>query len=179
MTPAGSSANWAAARELCPAGEYDSTDWHRHYIEHPDVLLQMLGDIYRVYKGEERKRNGTSNPQGGRRKSQIDGSIEDLLAIVTPRFSMDPFPVAFKELLGTRSLRAFALKAGMDFRDLSRKLRGGAKVTRYDYERIARAADVHPAFFVEWRSSVILDLLADVFAARPNLSITMLKALSR
>lgn len=165
---------------LCPAGEYTSEDWHRHYEEHPDVLLQVLGDVFRVYKSEERKRNGTANPQGGRRKSQIDGSLEELWQIISPRYADRPFREAAKDLIGTRSIRAFATKAGMTHVDLARKLRDDRyPPTRFDMERIANAGGVHPAYFVEWRTSVLQDLIARVFTASPHLSITLLKALTR
>lgn len=165
---------------LCPAGEYTSEEWHRHYEEHPDVLLQVLGDVFRVYKSEERKRNGTANPQGGRRKSQIDGSLEELWQIISPRYADRPFREAAKDLIAGRSIRAFATKAGMTHVDLARKLRDDRyPPTRYDMERIAVAGGVHPAYFVEWRTSVLQELLARVFATSPHLSITVLKALTR
>lgn len=180
MSTAVAGANWTEARMLCPAGEYTSEDWHRHYEEHPDVLLQVLGDVFRVYKSEERKRNGTANPQGGRRKSQIDGSLEELWQIISPRYADRPFREAAKDLIGTRSIRAFAAKAGMTHVDLARKLRDDRyPPTRFDMERIANAGGVHPAYFVEWRTSVLQDLIARVFTASPHLSITLLKALTR
>jgi hypothetical protein len=37
---------------------------------------------------------------------------------------------------------------------------------------------VHPAFFVEWRLAVVQDLVTEVFASQPNLSISMLRNLS-
>lgn len=164
---------------LCPSGEYTSQDWRQHYADHPDDLMQVLGDIYRVYKSEERKRNGQGNPQGGRRKAQIDGSLEELWTILTPRFSALPFAEAYRELAGKRTLRAFSMKAGMPHQDLSKKLRGLVPLYREDLERIAKAGDVHPAYFMEWRLMVIQELIAHVVQTNPNLSITLLKGLSR
>jgi hypothetical protein len=178
-------ANWAKARTLCPPEEYGSQDWVEHYATNPDTLTQMLGDLYRVYKSEEEKRNGTANPSGGRRRSHINGNMDELWEIITPRFSMQPFHLAFEELKGKRSLRAFAMKCGIDFRELSRMVQSSAgtlkgrqrPVTRYDLEVIAKAGGVHPAYFVEWRLLVVQALIADVFAAQPNLSISLLRGL--
>jgi hypothetical protein len=50
-------------------------------------------------------------------------------------------------------------------------------VTRYDLEAIAKAGNVHPAYFVEWRLLVVQDLIAEVFATQPNLSISLLRGL--
>jgi hypothetical protein len=172
-------ARWDEARMLCPAGEYTSDEWREHYVDHPDVLMQMLGDIFRVYKAEERKKAGLGNPQGGRRKSQIDGSLDELFAIIMPKLSDQPFAQAYAALFPGRSLRAVCMKAGMPHQDLSRKLKGDQPVTRYDLERLAAAADVHPAYFVEWRTMVITELVSLVLARNPRLSLTVLKALSR
>lgn len=144
----------------------------------------MLGDMYRVYKSEEAKRAGTANPSGGRRKSHINGNLDELWKIMTPRFSTLPFHLALAELQDGRSLRAFALKAGIDFRVLSHMVRwssGAAKrpypLTRQDLEQMAKAGGVHPAFFVEWRLFVVQDLINEIFANQPNLSISLLRAL--
>jgi len=180
-------ADWARASALCPPERYGSQDWLDHYEANPDILTKMLGDMYRVYKSEEAKRAGTANPAGGRRKAHINGNLDELWSIITPRFSTQPFHLAFTELKGARSLRAFAMKCGIDFRSLSRLVQSSAgtlkgrqcPLTRYDLERIAKAAGVHPAFFVEWRLLVVQDLVTEVFANQPNLSISMLRNLSR
>lgn len=172
-------ARWDRARLLCPAGEYTSQDWRDHHADHPDDLMQILGDVFRVYKSEERKRNGNGNPQGGRRKAQIDGSLDELWHIMTPRFSMDPFPQAYAELAGERSLRAYAMKAGMTPQDLSKKLKGKIPLYRDDLEKLAKAGDVHPAFFVEWRLMVIQELISHIVQTSPHLSIAILRGLSR
>jgi len=183
----GKSADWAQARSLCPAGDYLPAQWVTHYQQNPDVLTQMLGDLYRVYKSEQAKREGTSNPQGGRRKSHIDGNLEELWAIITPRFSVVPFPEAMAELRGKRTWSQIALRAGMDRRRLSALLRGAstgrhasvAVLTRHDLEALARAGDVHPAYFLEWRSMVVQGLVAEMFMRSPLLSVTAIKALTR
>ncbi len=175
------SADWASARTLCPVEDYRSSQWREHYRANPDVLTTMLGDIYRVFKSEEAKRNGTSNPQGGRRKAHIDGNLEELWQIITPRFSVAPFACALEEVRAGRSYGQIAARAGMDRRRLS-GLRAGKETTvlsRADLEAVAHAVDVHPAFFVEWRLMAIQDLLAEVFTTSPHLSIMALKGLSR
>jgi len=180
-------ADWDRAKALCPPDRYGSADWLEHYQLNPDILTKMLGDMYRTYKSEESKRAGTANPSGGRRKAHINGNLDELWAIITPRFSVQPFHLAFAELKGSRSLRAYAMKSGVDFRTLSRLVKASSgtlvgrqcELTRYDLERIAKAGGVHPAFFMEWRLMVVQDLVRDVFAGQPNLSVSVLRALSR
>jgi transcriptional regulator with XRE-family HTH domain len=97
--------------------------------------------------------------------------------MITPRFAMVPFPEAVRELMGTQSLRAFAAKVPMDHRELSRLMRGVSKLDCYVLERIAKAGDVTPAFFMEWRTLRICEVLSGLFAAQPNLSVQALKAM--
>lgn len=173
-------ADWDSARSLCPPGEYGSTQWVSYYREHPDILTTMLGDLYRVFKSEESKRKGTSNPQGGRRRAHIDGNLDELWSIITPRFALVPFPAAVEQLRGARSFSQIAQRAGMDRRRLSGLIKGLATTVlgRDDLERVAKALDVHPAYFVEWRVAIFQELLVEVFTTCPHLSITAIKELS-
>ena len=174
-----SGADWESARRLIPAGEYSSDEWQKHYAENPDTLVRMLGDIFRVYKSEERRRAGLGNPNGGRRRSRIDGSLDEIVGILTPKFSMDPFPKAYAEAAGNRSVRQVAPKAAMSHAQLHRLITGQRRASRSDLEAIARALDLHPAYFREWRSVVIQDLVDVVLETNPNISVGMVKELAR
>lgn len=174
------SANWQAAKLIAPVEHYDAAQWREHWQDNPDSFLQVLGDVYRIYKSEEAKRNGTANPQGGRRKTTIDGNITELWALVTPVFSVEAFPQAFEAIRNGRSLRQLAIRAGMSKSMVHRYtgVKPAATPDRYDIERLSKALDVHPAYFREWREMVVTDLLTSIFLAKPNLSITLLKVLS-
>jgi hypothetical protein len=174
-------ADWKAARLIAPVEDYSSAEWREHWHEHPETFLQVLGDIYRIYKSEEAKRLGTANPRGGRRRTTIDGNASELWGLVTPSFSMEPFPEAFNALQGTRSLRQVAMRAGMSASSIVRytdRAKDKRTPDRYDLERIAKALDVHPAHFREWRELVVMEFLTGVLTAKPNLSIALLKAIS-
>jgi hypothetical protein len=181
-------ANWGAARLIAPVENYTAERWRQHFADHPDSFLQVLGDTYRIFKSEEAKRNGTANPQGGRRKTTIDGNMTELWSLVTPTFSMEAFPEAFAAVQGDRSLRQVALYSGVQASSLVRYLGRSSRARlatgrrdkpgRYDLERIAKAVDVHPAYFREWRELVITEYLASVLANSPNLSVSLLKAMS-
>ena len=174
-----SGAEWATARSLCPTEEYGTSDWHTHFTEQPDVLLQMLGDVFRVYKSEQRKTAGTSNPQGGRRRNHIEGTLDELLEIVQPKFSLKPFPEAFRELLGDRTVNSVAIKLGENPRVFRRKVSGQRPLSRYDIEQIAKALGVHPAYFLEWRVETVTTMVANVMVAQPHRSIGFLKVAAR
>lgn len=180
-------ADWGQATTLCPPERYGSQEWLEHYEANPDILTKMLGDLYRVYKSEESKAAGTANRSGGRRKAHINGNLDELWSIITPRFSVQPFHVAFAELKGRRSLRQFATKCGLSLTALNRLVHASAGdecerrrclLTRYDLEAIAKAGGVHPAYFREYRALIVQDLITEMFTNQPNLSISVLRALS-
>lgn len=172
-------ADWGRARTLAPAEDYSGREWACFLAEHPDTFVQMLGDVYRIYKSEEKKRLGLADPRGGRRKSSIDGNIEELFRILEPTFSSDPFPVSFPIAKGKRSLRQVAMRAKVHPGLISHWLAGRRPIGRHDLEAVAKALDVHPAYFREWRSLVVHEAVDAVFESSPNLSITALKEITR
>lgn len=174
--------NWDQARLLFPSTEYEQRPWAEHLTGQPEVLTKLLGDVYRTFKAEQQRARTQPDPArhaGGRRRSYVDGNLDELWAIITPRYSLLPFPQATRELMDGTSVRQFAARVPMDHRELSRLLRGQTKPSRYWMEAIAKAADVHPAYFLEWRVSTVVGILESVLTERPHLSISALQALGR
>jgi hypothetical protein len=179
------SAQWDQARLLCPPEQYGAPEWREHYRAHPEILTQMLGDLYRVYKSEQAKRNGSANPQGGRRKSHINGSLDELWSIITPRYAHVPFAQAVRDLeplgRGGRGqqggLRSLALRSNLTERTLRRMLNGQVTLERDLIEAVARGLRVHPAYFLEWRVLIVQELVAEVLFGAPHLSIGALRNL--
>lgn len=97
--------------------------------------------------------------------------------MITPRYSQESFPEAFKELQGDRSLRAMAFKVGIDHRELSRMLSGKQVLTLFTLGQIASKCRVTPAFFLEWRIMYVQQTLGRIMTERPNLSIGVAKRL--
>lgn len=141
----------------------------------PDVMHALLGDIYIVHHYDQKKQRGEG--RDGRRTMPSDANLDELWDITTPRFSMQPFGIAVKELIGERSLRQFAAKVPMDHRELSRMMRGQSQLTVYYLEKIARVGGVSPAFFLEYRMKFVAEVMQAVFEAKPNLSIGVYKKL--
>lgn len=151
-------------------------EWVAFFDERPDVLHAILGDIYVATVYDERKRT-TGKRLDGRRVMPRDANLAALEEMITPRYSMEPFGLSVRELIGERSLRQFAGRVPMDHRELSRMMRGETKPSMYWLERIALSSRVTPHFFLEYRVQYIAAKLEAVFAARPNLSIGVVKRL--
>lgn len=174
---ASKAADWDNAKALYPSVKNtEDSMWVEFFTQRPDVMHALLGDIYIVTKYDERKQRGEG--RDGRRTMPRDANLDELWDMITPRFSMQPFGIAVKELIGERSLRQFAAKVPMDHRELSRMMRGVTAPAPYYMEQIAKAGGVNPAFFMEYRHGYIATVLDEVFRVKPNLGIGVYKKLS-
>lgn len=157
-------------------------DWVEFFHERPDVLTKLLGDMYAITKQEE-----SSERRYGKRTRYVNGNLDELWNMLSPRYSTEPFGVAVRELIGAQSLRAFAAKIPMHHYSLTRLIRGERQVVNMGdipaslatLERIAKAGKVHPAFFREWRALTLLGAFHSAMEAHPNLTITLVSELAR
>lgn len=163
----GTPADLDNARNQFPART--SAEWVALFDRAPHVWADLLGDMFRELKALEQREAG--HAKIGRRPRVVAGTLAELEAITTPQLSMDPFPVAVRELIGGRSLRAFAARVPMNHHTLTRMMRGELAVPQWRLEAIAKAGRVSPAFFREWREAEVLAAFGAVLAARPNVSI--------
>lgn len=169
----GQGADWENATAQFPSVKQGVDEWVAFFDRRPDVMLQILGDIYRETKAEELRESG--HAPTGRRPKAINGNLDDLYRMITPQYSVEPFGVAMKELIGARSLRAFAAKVPMNHHTLTRLMRGDLKLEMWRMELIAAAAKVNPHFFREYREAQLLDAISRYLTARPNVSIQLTK----
>lgn len=148
-------------------------DWIAVFDRDPDIMWRIVGDIYDVVKTEEEKAAGKRVM--GRRPPR-SGSLEDVWATVFPApYSMDPFPEALRKLMNGRSQSAFAMRVPIHQTTLSRMLKGEWMPDLQMLERIAEAAKVQPAYFVEWRAQYVAGLIQRVLMERPNMSVMALR----
>lgn len=137
--------------------------WRTHLTENPDVLHRLLADLY----------------QATHQASSRPPTLEDLWDLVAPRFTNEPFGEAVKRLLDGRSVRWLAREIHIHPVPLSRVLNGERDVVSIRdpkgsmsrIEVIARALNVHPSYFAEWRRLWVMSLLDEAFAELPHLSV--------
>lgn len=145
----------------------DPDFWRAHLAQNPEVMYRLLADLHNAasqFRGENPDRVPT---------------VEELLNLVTPQYSNDPFPVALKTALGNRSARWLAKRLNMHFSYVYRLLNGEREIVDVNdpahsmarIEAIARELRVHPSYFAEWRRLWIMSLLDSMFEVKPNLSI--------
>lgn len=163
-------ADFEKAKSLFPSTELNEKEWLIIVDANPDIMWHILGDIYDVLMAEEDKAKGIRSM--GRRPARTGVSLEKLYAtIFPPAFSMEPFPAALKNLMTGKSQRQFAMRVPCNQSTLSRLLSGEMKPDITMLERVAAAAKVNPAYFMEWRALYLAKLIEHAFLQRPNLSV--------
>lgn len=173
-------ADYEHAKRAFPNIDAATDDQWVNFFDSPHgftVLGKLLGDAYGTAKDEEDRQAGTRRTGAGRRAPRR-ASLDEVLATVFPdRYAMDPFPEAMVILLAGRSQRAFAKRVPIHQMTLSRLMRGQYPPDVDMLERIAKAAKVHPAYFLEWRAQYIGAVLTNVMIQRPNLSVAAIQSL--
>jgi transcriptional regulator with XRE-family HTH domain len=103
--------------------------------------------------------------------------MHDVERILSPRYSMEPFPVALEQLMRERGIsqRAFASKVPVHHHTLRRYLEGEIHPDKAGLAALARAGRAQPHYFREWRLLELQDLMAVHFEKHPNDSITFIK----
>ena len=139
------------------------------------AMGRILGDIFDFVKAEEEREAGVHRM--GRRPRR-DGSLDEVYRTVFPQaYTMDPFREAMEKLLNGRSQRQFAPKIPMTQSMFSRLLRGDTIPDMATLEHIAKAAKVHPSFFVEWRAMYVSSVIGQVLVDRPNIGVKVYRTL--
>lgn len=173
-------ADYVAAKQRFPNIDAATSEKWVEFFDSPhgfNVLGKLMGDAYGTVRDEEERQAGVRRTGIGRRTPRR-ASLDEVLETIFPdRYSTEPFPMAMEKLLAGRSQRAFAKKAHVHQMTLSRLMRGQYEPDLDMLEKLAKAAKVSPAFFLEWRAQYIATVLANVFRKRPNLSIGAIQLL--
>lgn len=126
----------------------------------PDAFTQMMGDLIKA--GGKRQRPGKRPP--------LDRALaeEELSKLMQEDYTDHSFPVAFRALAGTRSMRGLAAKTGCNKDYIVRYLKGTLMPSFGDMEKIARAFNKEPEFFIEYRIAFILLVIDQYLQDNPE-----------
>ncbi len=172
--PRGRGADFGNARKWFRLPTQD--DWVWRMKADPSVFSNILSDLFRETRAESERRAGQARI--GRRPNVIEGSLGELWEMITPRYATESFPVAVKALMADMPVDDFCALTTIT-RDRFTAMCRGEGLEMFRLEAIARAFDVSPAYFMEWRSAYVLTLVEELLVAQPGLSIRYAKALSK
>lgn len=171
-------ADFSKAKRAFPSTQMTEADWIEVFDRQPDIMWQILADVYNVVRDEQDRENGIRRM--GRRPVRAAGSMEELLKTVMPeQWTNDPFPVALNKLLAGRSQVQFAQRANISQSTLSRLILGEQKPTLAFIENVATAAKVAPFYFPEYRALFVSQMVERALTAYPHLGVTAMKRYRR
>lgn len=169
MATALKAAGWREALQRETERASDPNYWLQIFEDRPEVLHRLIADLFQAAHGVERV-----------------PAADDLWDLVSaPSYSNLAFGQAFELIVGDRPRAEVAEKAGLFAGTLRRYVTGARPIVTTDVEGsmrrielVARACDVHPSFFAEWRRLWIMALLDRAFEVKPDMSYAMFQRLA-
>jgi hypothetical protein len=148
--------------------------WGEVMAAEPDIMYSLIQDVLKIVQSQ------VDTDRVGRRPAAEAMDYDALWAELFPkRYSEDLFPVALRELMGSLTQGQFAMKVPCSQQALSWILSGKRQASLEMMAACATAGGVSPAFFFEWRTQRIAELVTEAVSADPKTTITMAKRLAR
>lgn len=153
---------------------YPSTaklDWYEVFYQDPTILGKMVNDIIKL----DQVRTGKP---GKRPSLDEQGATERLRKLRDEDHTTRPLSEALKVLAGDRSIRSIATKIGLDKSYVHRLLKGDAEPSLEVIEKVAKAFNKHPSYFVEYRIGYIMAMLDYKLNQVPEMSVVFYNKLA-
>lgn len=163
-------AGWREALQRETERASDPNYWLQIFDDRPEILHRLIADLFQAVHGIQQI-------------PTVD-DLWDLLGDV--KYSTLPFGEAFVQLLTSdRNIAQIAEVAGLHPYTLRRYVAATRPIVTTDVEGsmrrielIARACDVHPSYFAEWRRLWIMALIDRAFQVKPDLSFALFERLA-
>lgn len=147
--------------------------WERVLRDQPDVMHSLISDIVKIVQSQG------DEDRIGRRPAPDAVGYDELFELLMPkRFSVDPLPVALRELIGPLTQKQFAIKACTSRPYISQMLAGSRVPSMDMMAALARAGGVTPAYFIEWRGARLAQILTSILCTDPQWSASFAKRLA-
>lgn len=146
-------------QDVFPSTAY--LDWKKLFDQDPGILGDLVNDIIKADQAEPGR--------PGKRAAVEPGVAKDRLRMMMGEdYALDPFPEAFKRLVGGRSLRHVAAKTNLHRNTVMRYLQGKLLPNVEQLEAIAEAFGKDPSYFLEYRIAWITALVKWRLQSQPE-----------
>lgn len=148
---------------------YPSTallDWYEVFYQDPVILGRIVNDIIKL----DQSRSGKP---GKRPSLDEEGASDRLRKLRDDDHTTLPFVDAFRLLMADRSVRAMAAKVDIDKSFVHRLMKGDADPTLEIMEKISKAFNKHPSYFVEYRIGYVLAMIDHKLMQSPETSVVL------
>jgi transcriptional regulator with XRE-family HTH domain len=139
-------------------------NWKRAFDKDIDLFAWILRDVLKADSATP----GRSGPKPT--VDRFQGAVR-LRQLMGDDYSVEPFNVAFRSLAHARSLSNIAHKTGLSRTQVNRLLKGDSQPSGAEMEAIAKAFNVAPGFFAEYRLGVVVNALVDKLQKVPEATV--------
>jgi DNA-binding phage protein len=143
-------------------------DWYEVFRQDPTILGNILNDVIKL--SQER-----SGKPGKRPSPDEKEAVSKFRRIQDDDYSNETFAQSFKALAANSSVRAVAVKVGVDKSLVHRLLNGQAIPSMDVIEKVAKAYGKHPSYFVEYRVAYIMAIMSHSLSYAPESSVVLYK----
>lgn len=139
---------------------------------------RILGDIYQEIEAQKARTRG--QVRMGRRPGLEPVPLDQIFSVIFPeKYSNEEFPTALKALAVGLSQREVAAKLHCSQAHVFRMMNGKVEPSMADLEAVAKAFDIEPQHFVEWRAMFMAEVMSTFLRSKPNLGISAIQHLIR
>lgn len=163
MTTLEGDERYARVADAYPSAMLDltSADTTR-VVEGEEFIARLLRDTLSIDNVEVRR--------GQRPRLDADQGRQLLNDLRGLDYTVDPFHIALRVLIGPRSLANTARRTGLSKPNLSRLLNRQKTPSRPELEACATGFGKQPFYFAEYRTIAFMELVRDTLAADPDRS---------
>ena len=151
---------------LGPATTQNRESWDAEFREQPHAMYSILSDIIKVAHA----RPGRVGQRPMPKEEEVD-----LDTLLYGEVSNEPLIVALPKVMEGMSERKLAEKVKMSRTQLQRLLKGEYEPDVYLLREIAKAVNVPPAFFLEYRVAMVMMAMHSMMADNPNVATIIYK----
>jgi len=134
--------------------------WSALLREESDIFARLVGDVL--------KSSSKGSKPGKRPQLERSDAIQRLKRLSDEDFSELDFHQSFKHLSAGLSVRAIALKTDLGKSYIQRLLQAEVDPSFETMEKISKAFNKHPSFFLEYRIAKTLVVIDDLLKQSPD-----------
>lgn len=145
-------------------------DWDKVYAQDPTIAGKIINEIIKTDTADRTKPG---------KRPHLDPSVADqhFRKLVGDEYSIRPFNEALTILKGSMSIRRLADHVGLDKCMIHDFLRGISRPKVEHIEKVAKAFNKNPEYFLEYRVAYINSFIAEKFYEAPESSVVFFKKL--
>jgi hypothetical protein len=153
----------AAIRAQFPS--IDNLDWERAFRLDTELYGRVWKDILKADQVAEGR-------PGPRPPLDLEKASKRYLQLTGEDYVFTPFKEAFRDMIGSDSIRKVSSNTGLDRNLVARLLSGDVEPDNYEMEVIATAYGRRPSYFLEYRIGYVLMMVHAHMMKYPESSVS-------